>query len=95
MKDKGGNPMLVVETPWRCSARKRKGRAYNFTSLKRRKFAERRKKERTLQGVSTLLAIEGPECNVELETIFETKCSPSESSRLVEKACWRSCNHLM
>ena len=95
MKEEGGNPMLVVETLGQRSARKKKGRAYNFTSSKGRKFAERRKKERALQGVSTLLAIEGPECNVELETIFETECSPSESSRLVEKACLPSRNHLL
>ena len=79
--------MLVVETPGGRSARKRKGRGYNFTSSKGRKFAERRKKERALQGVSTLLETEGPECSVQLETIFETECSPNESSRLVKKAC--------
>ena len=87
MKVEGGNPVLVVETPGGRSARKRKGRGYNFTSSKGRKFVERRKKERALQGVSTLLEIEGPERNVQLETIFETECSPNESSRLVEKAC--------
>ena len=95
MKEDSGNPMLVVETPRRRSARKRKGRTYNFTSLKGRKFAERQKKERALQGVSTSLATEGPESNVELETIFETECSPSESSRLVEKACLPINNHLL
>ena len=87
MKVEGGNPVLVVETPGGRFARKRKGRGYNFTSSNERKFAERRKKERALQGVSTLLETKGPECNVQLETIFETECSPSESSRLVEKAC--------
>ena len=51
-------------------------------------------KERALQGVSTLLATEGPECNVELETIFETECIPSKSSRLVEKACLLSLLYL-
>ena len=94
MKEEGGNPMLVVETPGGCSTRKRKRRGYNFTSSKGRKFAKRRKKERAVQGVSTLLVTEGPECNAQLETIFETECSPSESSRLVEKACWQSRNHL-
>ena len=64
MKEEGGNLVLVVETPGGCSARKGKGRGYNFTSSKGRKFAERRKKERALQRVSTLLATEGPECNV-------------------------------
>ena len=87
MKVEGGNPVLVVETPGGCSARKRKRRGYNFTSSKGRKFAERRKKERALQGVSTLLETEGLERSVQLETIFETECSPNESSRLVEKAC--------
>ena len=87
MKVEGGNPVLVVETLGRRSARKRKGRGYNFTSSKGRKFAERRKKERALQGVSTLLETEGPKRSVQLETIFETECSPNESSRLVEKAC--------
>ena len=64
MKEEGGNLMLVVETPGGRSAREKKGRGYNFTSSKGRKFAERRKKERALQGVSTLLATKGPECNV-------------------------------
>ena len=48
MKVEGKNPMLVVETPRGRSARKRKGRGYNFTSSKGRKFAERRKKERAV-----------------------------------------------
>ena len=86
MKVEGGNPVLVVETLGGRFARKRKGRGYNFTSSKGRKFAERRK-ERALQGVSTLLETEGLEHSVQLETIFETECSPNESSRLVEKAC--------
>ena len=87
MKVEGENPVLVVETPGEHFARKRKGRGYNFTSSKGRKFAERRKKERAVQGASTLLESGGPECIVQLETIFETECSPNESSRLVEKAC--------
>ena len=87
MKVEGENPVLVVETPGGCSARKRKGRGYNFTSSKGRKFAERRKKERAVQGAPTLLESGGPECIVQLETIFETECSPNESSRIVEKAC--------
>ena len=87
MKVEGRNPVLVVETPGGRSTRKRKGRGYNFTSSKGRKFAERKKKERALQGVSTLLETEGLEHSVQLETISETECSPNESSRLVEKAC--------
>ena len=87
MKVEGENPVLVVETPRGCSARKRKGRGYNFTSSKGRKFVERRKKERVVQGAPTLLESGGPECIVQLETIFETECSPNESSRIVEKAC--------
>ena len=87
MKVEGENPVLVVETPGGRSARKRKGRGYNFTSSKGRKFAERRKKERAVQGAPTLLESGGPECIVQLETIFETECSPNESSRIVEKAC--------
>ena len=87
MKVEGENPLLVVETPGGRSTRKRKRRSYNFTSSKGRKFVERRKKERALQGTSTLLESGGPECIVQLETIFETECSPNESSRLVEKAC--------
>ena len=86
MKVEGGNPVLVVETPGGRFARKRKRRGYNFTSSKGRRFAERRKKERALQGVSTVLETECPERSVQLETIFETECSPNES-RLVEKAC--------
>ena len=87
MKVEGENPVLVVETPRGRSAWNRKGRGYNFTSSKGRKFAERRKKERALQRASTLLESGGPECIVQLETNFETECSPNESSRLVEKAC--------
>ena len=87
MKVEGWNLVLVVETPGGRSARKKKVRGYNFTSSKGRKFAERRNKERALQGVSTLLETEGLECSVQLETIFEMECSPNESSRLVEKAC--------
>ena len=87
MKVEGENPVLVVETSGGRSARKRKGRGYNFTSSKERKFAERRKKERAVQGAPTLLESGGPECIVQLETIFETECSPNESSRIVEKAC--------
>ena len=48
MKVESENPVLVVETPGGRSARKRKGRGYNFTSSKGRKFAERRKKERAV-----------------------------------------------
>ena len=48
MKVEGENPVLVVKTPGGHSARKRKGRRYNFTSSKGRKFAERRKKERAV-----------------------------------------------
>ena len=55
MKVEGENPVLVVETPGGCSTRNRKGRGYNFTSSKGRKFAERRKKERAVQGAPTLL----------------------------------------
>ena len=87
MKVEGENPVLVVETLEGRSTRKRKGRGYNFTSSKGRKFAERRKKERVVQGAPTLLESGGPECIVQLETIFETECSPNESSRIVEKAC--------
>ena len=87
MKVEGKNPMLVVETPRGRFARKRKGRGYNFTSSKGRKFAERRKKERVVQRASTVLESGDPECIVQLETIFETECSPNESSRIVEKAC--------
>ena len=48
MKVEGENLVLVVETPGGRFARKRKGRGYNFTSSKGRKFAERRKKERAM-----------------------------------------------
>ena len=47
----GRDPVLVVETPGRRSARKRKRKGYNFTSSKGRRFANRRKKERALQGI--------------------------------------------
>ena len=40
-----------------------------------------------MQGASTLLESRGPECIVQLETIFETECSPNDSTRIVEQAC--------
>ena len=89
------NQVLVVETPGGRSARKRKGRGYNFTSSKGRKFAERRKKERAVQGASTLVESGVPECIVQLETIFETECSPNDLTRIVEQACYISQSHLL
>ena len=40
-----------------------------------------------MQRTSTLLESGGPECIVQLETIFETECSPNDSTRVVEQAC--------
>ena len=77
MKEGCGNPKLVLDTLGRSSVRKRKGKTYKYTGTKAQKVAEKRKKLRGVQGVSSSLPIGGPENNVKLEALQEEEGSPS------------------
>jgi hypothetical protein len=81
MKEGGGNPKLVLDTPGRSSVRKRKGKTYKYSGRKAQKAAEQRKKLRVIQGVSSSLLVGGPESNVKLEPVREEEGSPSQLSR--------------
>ena len=81
MKEGGGKPKLVLDTPGWSSVRKRKGKAYKYTSTKAQKPAEKRKKLRVVEGVSSSLPIGGPESNVKLEPLQVEESSPSQLSR--------------
>lgn len=80
MKEGGGIPKLVLDTPTRSSVRKRKGKTYKYSGRKAQKAAEQRKKLRALQLVSSSLLVGGPECNVKLEPVKEEEGSPSQLS---------------
>ena len=81
MKEGGGNPKLVLDTPGRSSVRKRKGKTYKYTSTKAQKATEKRKILRGVQRVSSSLSIGGPKSNVKLEALWEEEGSPSQLSR--------------
>jgi hypothetical protein len=78
MKEGGGIPMLVLDTPARSSVRKRKGKTYKYSGRKAQKAAEQRKKLRVLQGISSSLLVGGPESNLKLEALKEEEGSPSQ-----------------
>lgn len=81
MKEGSGNPKFVLETPRSSSVRKRKGKTYKYSSRKAQKAAEKRKRLRVLQGVSSLLFVGGPENDVKLEPVREEEGSPSQVIR--------------